>query len=224
MAAVQATLVQDLSAGTDADPLQTHYLLAQTYAYSGQMDRAIEELQKAREIALAKAPSTLPLLEESLGIAYLHRAGFENGVYRQPGDFCLLSPTVSARSRRPPTPRRPSSIFSAYLAERPDDLEVRWLLNLAYMTTGAYPAKVPPPYLIPPSALASADEVGRFVDVAPQAGLHLVRVGGRPDRGRFRQRRPLRRRDSSVDSCDGDALLPSRRRRHVRRSVGPGRA
>jgi hypothetical protein len=48
---------------------------------------------------------------------------------------------------------------------------VKWLLNLAYMTTGGYPSRVPPVHLIPPSALTSTDTVGRFVDVAPRAGL-----------------------------------------------------
>ena len=195
MAAVQATLVQDLSAGTDADPLQTHYLLAQTYAYSGQMDRAIEELLKAREIAVAKAPSTLPLLEESLGIAYLHRAGFDNGVYRQPGDFCLLSPTGLRALPKTGDSEKAIEHFQRVLAERPDDLEVRWLLNLAYMTTGSYPAKVPQPYLIPPSALASAGRRRPFRGRRAAGGPHLVCFGGRRDRGRFRQRRPLRRRD-----------------------------
>ncbi len=203
MAAVQASLVQDLSAGTDADPLQTHYLLAQTYAYSGQMDRAIEELLKAREIAVAKAPSTLPLLEESLGIAYLHRAGFDNGVYRQPGDFCLLSPTGLRALPKTGDSEKAIEHFQRVLAERPDDLELRWLLNLAYMTTGSYPAKVPQPYLIPPSALASPDEVGHFVDIAPRVGLNSFASAGGLIVDDFDNDGRFEVVTSSVDSCDG---------------------
>jgi FG-GAP-like repeat/ASPIC and UnbV len=48
---------------------------------------------------------------------------------------------------------------------------VRWLLNLAYMTLGGYPAQVPPKYLIPPSAFESVESVPRFEDVAPAAGI-----------------------------------------------------
>src|SRR5204863_2439783 len=66
--------------------------------------------------------------------------------------------------------------FLSFLKQKPDDLEVRWLLNLAYATIGRYPDKVPPAYLISPAALASksSEEVGRFRDVAPQAGLNVV--------------------------------------------------
>jgi hypothetical protein len=50
---------------------------------------------------------------------------------------------------------------------------VRWLLNLAYMMLGRYPDRVPPADLIPPAAFASTEDVGRFRDVAPQAGLNI---------------------------------------------------
>src|SRR5262249_44788114 len=61
--------------------------------------------------------------------------------------------------------------FTAYLAEWPDDLRVRWLLNLAYMELGEYPDQVPRADLIPLDALRSTRDVGRFDDVAPRAGL-----------------------------------------------------
>ena len=75
---------------------------------------------------------------------------------------------------------------------KPDELEVRWLLNLAYMALGAYPEKVPPAHLIPPASLAATEDVGRFVDVAPQAGADA------------RSRRPAA---SIVDDFDNDGRL-----------------
>jgi tetratricopeptide (TPR) repeat protein len=200
IAAAQAALERDTTA---ADPLQSHYLLGQTYAYLGKMDRAIEEFQMARQIAVSKAPSTLSTLDESLGIAYLHRAGFTNGVYRQPGDFCLLSPAGTRAFPKTGDSEHAVEHFLRYLADKPDDLEVRWLLNLTYMSMGAYPARVPHAFLIPPSALASAENVGRFVDVAPQAGLNsFASAGGlivddMDNDGRFDVV------TSSVNSCEG---------------------
>jgi hypothetical protein len=41
------------------------------------------------------------------------------------------------------------------------------------MTLGRYPDRVPPADLIPPAAFASTEDVGRFRDVAPQAGLNV---------------------------------------------------
>jgi hypothetical protein len=50
---------------------------------------------------------------------------------------------------------------------------VKWLLTLAYMTLGEYPAGVPKQYLLPPSAFTSAEDIGRFKDVATAAGIKL---------------------------------------------------
>ena len=46
------------------------------------------------------------------------------------------------------------------------------------MMTGAYPDGVPAAYRIPPATFASADDVGRFVDVAAQLGVRSVRPSG----------------------------------------------
>ena len=65
------------------------------------------------------------------------------------------------------------------LGRYPDDLALRWLLNLAYMTLGEYPEKVPAQWLIPPSVFDSDHEIPRYFDVAPQVGLdHLSLAGG----------------------------------------------
>jgi hypothetical protein len=46
------------------------------------------------------------------------------------------------------------------------------------MTLGQYPAGVPQKYLIPPSAFESPESVGRFIDVAPQAGINTFSMSG----------------------------------------------
>ena len=61
--------------------------------------------------------------------------------------------------------------FTAYLREVPGDLRVRWLLNIAYMTLGEYPSKVPPEDLIPMDTFESKRDIGRFSNVAPTVGL-----------------------------------------------------
>jgi hypothetical protein len=55
---------------------------------------------------------------------------------------------------------------------------VKWLLNVAYMTVGKYPANVPPKYLLPALLFESKEDVGRFLDVAPEAGLNLFEMAG----------------------------------------------
>ena len=59
---------------------------------------------------------------------------------------CLFPIVEEASHKRPEGSRAAVRDFTAYLQERPDDLGVRWLLNIAYMTLGEYPEKVPAEY------------------------------------------------------------------------------
>ncbi len=68
--------------------------------------------------------------------------------------------------------------FSKFLARKPETTDIKWELNLAYMTLGQYPAGVPKPYLIAPSAFDSPESVGRFRDVAPEARINLYSMSG----------------------------------------------
>jgi len=64
------------------------------------------------------------------------------------------------------------------LEKDPSDLKSRWLLNIAYMTLGRYPAEVPAKWLIPPGTFDSEYDISRFPDVAPEAGLILNNHSG----------------------------------------------
>src|SRR4030095_4817330 len=61
--------------------------------------------------------------------------------------------------------------FTKYLELEPGDLEVRWMLNVAAMALGSYPEGVPERLRIGPGAFASAEDPGRFWEVAGPAGL-----------------------------------------------------
>ena len=66
----------------------------------------------------------------------------------------------------------------ASLDKRPDNLELKWFLNAAFMATGGYPTRVPARHLIAPDAFASSEDVGRFVDVSSQAGISSFSSAG----------------------------------------------
>lgn len=63
-------------------------------------------------------------------------------------------------------------------SEHPEDWKARWLLNLAYMTVGDYPAKVPVDWLISPAKLESDYPLPRFPDIARKLGLDLNDLAG----------------------------------------------
>jgi tetratricopeptide (TPR) repeat protein len=158
--------------------MQAHFALAQLHAYDGRMDLALVQYQQAYETARSGVPAAILRMEEALGVAYLHKAGMENGTHRAPGDICLLPLTPGQSYSRTGDSRRAIEHFQRFLKQQPEDLEVRWLLNLAYMTVGGYPDQVSPAYLIPPASFSSPEDVGRFRDLAPHAGLDVVATAG----------------------------------------------
>jgi tetratricopeptide (TPR) repeat protein len=160
------------------DIAQMYVAQGQLYAYKGEMDAAIDQWKKAHSIAEAGFPKAIPYLDEMLGVAYLHKAEMDNGVYRNPGSRCLFPMGPEARYARTSSSGKAVQYFLKCLAHGPDNLEVKWLLNLAYMTLGGYPAEVPKEYLLPPSLFASNEDIGRFTDVAAEAGLNLFSMAG----------------------------------------------
>jgi hypothetical protein len=163
---------------TPFDVMQAHFALAQLHAYFGRMDRALDQYREAYDTARAGVPAAALRMEEAVGVAYLHKSGMENGAHRAPGDICLFPLPPGRLYARTGDSERAIEHFLNFLKQKPDDLEVRWLVNLAYMTIGRYPNQVPPAYLIPPAAFASTEDIGRFRDVAPQAGLNVVATAG----------------------------------------------
>jgi tetratricopeptide (TPR) repeat protein len=169
------------SAGhTPADSVALRLGLAQVHAYRGEMDPAIAQFEAALRTASAGARQLLPEVEEMLGVAYLHRAGAVNDVYIHPGESCLFPIRPEHIYPKGADSQKAVQHFLASLKLRPGDLETKWLLNLAYMTLGKYPAGVPKEHLLAPSHFASAEDIGRFTDVAPRVGLDAIvsEVGG----------------------------------------------
>ena len=148
----------------------------QIYAYQGEMAKAVAQWEIAYRIALADVPNAVPLMEEVLGTGYLHKSEMDNDVYRNPGDRCIFPMRPDLHYAQTASAAKAIQYFTKYLERKPDDLEVKWLLNLTYMYMGNHPSGVPQKYLQPLSSFgssASGDSVGRFIDVAPQAGLNL---------------------------------------------------
>jgi len=169
---------QGVAHGRPLDVIQMHYALANVFAYQGEMDKAIDEWLAAYQVASSQLSGAMPELEEVLGIAYLHKSEMENDVYHHPGEQCIFPPRLNQSYSKTADSQRAIEYLLKYLQRNPQALDAKWLLNLAYMTLGKYPAGVPQPYLIAPSIFESTEDVGRFVDVAPAAGINLYSMSG----------------------------------------------
>ena len=151
-------------------------LSADLHAYRGEMDEAIRGWQAAYETALTNFPDKAAQFEESIGVAFLQKAGtalFQDFVFPRP----LPAAAVQAPQRQ--DLQRAQAYFLRYLKREPGDGEVRWLLNLSYMLAGQYPGRVPREFLIAPGVWESKADVVHFEDVAAIAGLnHRGQAGG----------------------------------------------
>jgi tetratricopeptide (TPR) repeat protein len=160
------------------DIMQAHYSLGQLHAYNGNMEPAIAEFKQSYQIALSDVPAAIPQMEETLGIVYLHESEMENEAYSNPKEKDLFPMRPGNAYQKTGDSEKAIEYFLKYLEKKPSDLEVRWLINVAYMTVGKYPAGVPEKYLIPLAAFESKEDVGRFVDVAFESGLQSFSSAG----------------------------------------------
>ncbi len=160
------------------DRIQAIFGLAQLAAYQGDMNTAIDQYEKAAKLAATDLPEAGPVFDETLAVAYLHRSEMVNEVYRDPGERCIFPIAPSQKYAKPADSAKAIQYFLHYLKQKPDDLEARWLLNIANMTTGTYPAGVPAEFRLDPKTFESAEDVGRFKDVAPAAGVNSFAMAG----------------------------------------------
>ncbi len=164
------------------DMLEGYTAIAQLHAYRGEMQESIDAWLSAYKIAEASFPGSIPYLDETVGISYLHFAEMENGVYHDPSDIDLFPPLDPHKHfDKQEHSKQAVEYFLRYLERRPDDMEVRWMLNLAYITLGLYPAGVPTKYLIPADRFTpktNSEHIGRFTDVAIAAGLNAFKTSG----------------------------------------------
>ena len=167
---------------TPSDRLGYQYVLALIDSYQGRMTEALEHWEAGYRIVKADLPESVPLMEEVLGDAYFHKAEMENEVYRKPSERCIFPPRPGGtypKFKKTDDVEKAIEHFKNYLAIQPEDLQVKWILNLAYMSLGEYPNGVPPQYLITaPAKEVQGEGVGRFVDVAPAAELDVYQMSG----------------------------------------------
>ncbi len=184
------------------DAMQGQYAWGQLHGYLGHMDKAIERWLAAQRIVDEKVPDAVPMMLETLGLAYFHKAGIDGGAFATPGELCLFPPRAPLSYGQAASSEKAIAYFLKFLEAKPNDLEVRWMLNLAYMTLGRYPEGVPERFRMPRSAFESTDNIGRFVDVASEAGVNAFSLAGGAVVDAFDKAGDLDIITSSMDVCE----------------------
>jgi len=110
--------------------------------------------------------------------AWLRLGEQVNCISNHTTESCLLPIQGGGVHRFQEGSREGIRILLSLLAEEPDRLDARWLLNVAFMTIGEYPDGVPERWRIPPERFASDYDIKRFTDVAGDLGVDNNAVSG----------------------------------------------
>ena len=149
----------------DGEAKQAYEVLKQTRAW-------VENSDQIKGVGLY----SLIFLE---GVAALRQGENDNCIMCRGESSCILPISPAAVHTIPDGSRLAIEHFTEYLAKFPDDLGVRWLLNLAHMTLGEYPKKVDPRFLISLEHYNRSEfDIGRFRDIASSRCQSLERAGG----------------------------------------------
>jgi hypothetical protein len=181
---VGAAAKPDAANRSPLDLAWLHQRLAQLYAYRGEMAIAAKQLDAAEAIVVQHANSDPVLrgarfaLAQSLGVTHLRRGEIENCVHDHNPDRCIFPIVRRGAHAMPSGSEQAFKHLQRALEVAPDNLEVRWLLNVAAMTLGRYPQMVPARHLIDPSRFDGTGGVQRFEDVAMPSGLSLQSGAG----------------------------------------------
>ena len=150
--------------------------------FDGHADEAYAVLEEARRLAEGHpslAEDFLYTVIAYQGIAALRRGETDNCVMCRGESSCILPIAPAAVHTKPTGSRLAVEHFTEYLAQFPDDLEFRWLLNVAHMTLGEYPDGVDPRFRVSLDRYLSAEHgIGKFRDVGHLAGVNRYNQAG----------------------------------------------
>lgn len=156
--------------------------LGQEQLHAGYNEAAIETFESILTL-LDENPEAYTVdyelaIRDYLAISYMRLGEQENCIENHNVDRCLLPISKEGIHTKERGSRKAIEVYKEILKLAPDDLNAMWLLNVAYMTLGEYPAGVPEQWRIPPEALAAEYDIKRFKEIAPSLGLNVVGLSG----------------------------------------------
>ena len=149
---------------------------------AGNNDEAINVLQQvmtAMKITKENFNPQYKIFLDELAIAYMRKGETENCAANHNPQSCIIPIQGNGIHKLTSGSENAIEIYKAILDKYPDDLQSRYLLNIAYMTLGKYPADVPKQWLIE-SALFTQSNNSNIVlkDVAGKKGVDMNGVSG----------------------------------------------
>lgn len=172
-------------ADQETDPIKKFNLIIEYAAELAKTGRTAEAIEiynyvydYIKQYNLQMPPIMKQALLSAMAITYMRHGEIENCLKNHNHESCFLPIQGDGVHQLPYGSRNAITLYETILEEFPDDLESKYLLNIAYMTLGEYPAKVPAKWRIDPSWFRSKVKMQPFDDIAPQLGLNRNGLAG----------------------------------------------
>ena len=113
------------------------------------------------------------------GVTALRRGETDNCVMCRGESSCIVPIAPAAVHSDATGSRLAITHFTEYLQQFPDDIDIRWLLNLAHMTLGEYPDKVDPRHRVSIDRFVNSEfDIGKFRDIGDRARVNRFNMAG----------------------------------------------
>ncbi len=161
-----------------------HYFQGIDQLRAGKTEDAIKNFEAITNIAsdtLIKYglnPLEIKRANNYLGLSYLRLGEQENCILNHTAASCIIPIAEAGFHLKEEGSRKAIATFEKLLKQQQNDYANRWLLNIAYMTLGEYPEKVPEKWLIHPTAFESEYPLPKFKDRAADIGFDLNGLAG----------------------------------------------
>ncbi|MDF2189115.1 CRTAC1 family protein [Paraflavitalea sp. CAU 1676] len=170
------SLLRESHNETDSSFVQ--YAIARTLLELGDEEKAMQISEAlVRRIPVYEQAHRRAVLK-TIAIACLRLGERTNCIKSHTGESCVFPIAGKGIHADKAGSRRAISAYEELLREDPTDFESRWLLNIAYMTIGEYPAGVPASLVIPGLDADTAAGFKPFTDIAISTGLNTNNMAG----------------------------------------------
>ncbi len=167
---------------TTAQTVELLFLRSAVLGYEGQPRIAYQNLAEARALTEANpavAEEWLYTLVYCQGIAALRLGEDENCILCRGESSCIIPIAPAAVHTNKHGSQLAIKHFMEYLEQFPEDLGVRWLLNVAHMTLGEFPEGVDRRFVLSlDSFFKSEFDIGKFRDIGHLVGVNRLNQAG----------------------------------------------
>ena len=149
----------------------------------GREDEAVDILEPQVQKINSEKIQGMDRMKVLLALAYLRGGERMNCIKNHSAETCIFPIQGSGIHKIPDGSRNAARLYGELVKENPQNLEYRWLLNIAYMTLGEYPAGVSQDMLVPGLEVSTAQiDSGVFIkpfqDMASPLSLDINNMAG----------------------------------------------